>query len=57
MEKYKRKSPKLAKEITCKRCGTKFYVKGVGRSAKYCIECKVVIYKEHHKKYKRKPLQ
>lgn len=42
--------PKPAREITCKRCGIKFLVKGTGHGkTKYCIECKVDIYSEHNK--------
>ncbi len=45
------KHPRPAREITCERCGIKFYIKGAGRSAKHCIECRVATYnKRTHKK-------
>ena len=42
-----------AREMTCIKCGVKFYVKGSGGSAKYCIECRVEVYEENQKKRKK----
>lgn len=47
---YSYYKPRPARELTCERCGVKFYIKGLGRQAKYCIECKVIIYDERKKK-------
>ncbi len=44
MKQYK---PTPAREITCERCGIKFYTKKSGVT-KYCMECKDIIYDEHH---------
>ncbi len=54
------KLPIPPKEVTCKRCGTEFLVEARGRGRiKYCIECRVDTYDEHHckpKKKKKKPV-
>ncbi len=52
---YREKPPRPPKEVTCARCGIKFLIKTYGRGKiKYCVECRVIIYDEHHKEMDKK---
>lgn len=52
MPEYYKRPSRPAKEITCKRCGAKFYTKKPGGQPRYCLECGINVYDELRKKRK-----
>ena len=39
--------------IVCEGCGKTFYHKKQGKP-KYCLDCGVIVYEEHHKKWRER---